>query len=79
MRIGIITFHNVVNYGGVLQCYALQQKLKEWGNDNPTAKQIRELVDKVMADEKNHLHWERDNYTVIIEPEQKIRICKPEE
>ena len=31
MKIGIITFHNVVNYGGVLQCYALQQKLKEWG------------------------------------------------
>ena len=31
MKIGIITFHNVVNYGGVLQCYALQQKLREWG------------------------------------------------
>ena len=56
-----------------------EQKLKEWGNENPTAKQIRELVDKVMADEKNHLYWENDNYTVIIKPEQKIRICKPEE
>lgn len=33
MKIGIITFHNVVNYGGVLQCYALQQKLQEWGYD----------------------------------------------
>lgn len=33
MKIGIMTFHNVVNYGGVLQCYALQQKLKEWGYD----------------------------------------------
>ena len=56
-----------------------EQKLKEWGNGNPTAKQIRELVDKVMADERNKLHWESDNYTVIIKPEQKIRICKPEE
>ena len=56
-----------------------EQKLKERGNGNPTAKQIRELVDKVMADEKNKLHWESDNYTVIIKPEQKIRICKPEE
>ena len=56
-----------------------EQKLKEWGNENPTAKQIRELVDKVMADEKNHLYLENDNYTVIIKPEQKIWICKPEE
>ena len=56
-----------------------EQKLKEWGNENPTAKQIRELVDKVMADEKNHLYCENDNYTVIIKPEQKIWICKPEE
>lgn len=55
-----------------------EQKLKEWGNENPTAKQIRELVDKVMADDDNKLHWESDNYTVIIEPEQKIRIRKPE-
>ena len=56
-----------------------EQKLKEWGNENPTAKQIRELVDKVMPDEKNHLYLENDNYTVIIKPEQKIWICKPEE
>ena len=56
-----------------------EQKLKERGNGNPTAKQIRELVDKVMADEDNKLHWESDNYTVIIKPGQEIRICKPEE
>ncbi len=55
-----------------------EQKLKEWGNGNPTAKQIRELVDKVMADEGNKLHWESDNYTVIIEPGQEIKIRKPE-
>ena len=56
-----------------------EQKLKEWGNENPTAKQIRELVDKVIADERNNLDWEHDNYAVIIKPEQGIRICKPEE
>lgn len=55
-----------------------EQKLKEWGNGNPKAKQIRELVDKVMADEGNKLHWESDNYTVIIEPGQEIKIRKPE-
>lgn len=33
MRVGIMTFHNVINYGGVLQCYALQQTLVEEGYD----------------------------------------------
>lgn len=28
-----MTFHNVINYGGVLQCYALQQTLVEAGYD----------------------------------------------
>lgn len=29
MKIGIMTFHNADNYGAVLQCYALQEKLRE--------------------------------------------------
>lgn len=28
MKIGILTFHNAMNYGAILQCYALQQYLK---------------------------------------------------
>lgn len=32
MKIGILTFHYGVNYGGVLQCYALQEVLKEKGH-----------------------------------------------
>lgn len=32
--IGIITFHRAVNYGAVLQCYALQQTLFKLGIDN---------------------------------------------
>lgn len=31
MKIGILTYHYGYNYGGVLQCYALQQTLKEIG------------------------------------------------
>lgn len=27
-KIGILTFHNVINYGGVLQCMALQDFLE---------------------------------------------------
>lgn len=33
MRVGILTFHRAWNYGAVLQCYALQQVLKEMGHD----------------------------------------------
>lgn len=33
MKLGILTFHYGSNYGGVLQCYALQQVLKSLGHD----------------------------------------------
>lgn len=33
MKVGILTFHYGSNYGGVLQCYALQQVLKEMGHE----------------------------------------------
>lgn len=33
MKIGILTFHCAHNYGAVLQCYALQEYLKEVGHD----------------------------------------------
>lgn len=33
MKIGILTFHSQLNYGGVLQCWALQQALIRLGHD----------------------------------------------
>jgi len=33
MRIGVLTFHCEINYGAVLQCYALQTALTEMGHD----------------------------------------------
>lgn len=33
MKIGILTFHRAYNYGAVLQCYALQETLKNKGYD----------------------------------------------
>ena len=33
MKIGILTFHCAHNYGAVLQCYALQEMLKNMGHD----------------------------------------------
>lgn len=32
MNVGIITFHRVINYGGVLQAYALQQEIIKYTN-----------------------------------------------
>lgn len=33
MKIGILTFHRGTNYGGILQCYALQRVLCNYGHD----------------------------------------------
>ena len=33
MKIGILTFHNAINYGAVLQCYALREFLVQRGHD----------------------------------------------
>lgn len=33
MKIGILTFHSQTNYGGVLQCWALQTALERMGHD----------------------------------------------
>ena len=33
MKIGILTFHRALNYGAVLQCFALQKLLADWGHD----------------------------------------------
>ena len=33
MKIGILTFHSQLNYGGVLQCWALQTALEEMGHE----------------------------------------------
>ena len=32
MKIGILTFHNAINYGAVLQCYALKEFLSMRGH-----------------------------------------------
>lgn len=39
MKIGILTFHNVLNYGALLQLFALQERLKDLGH-NPVVLNI---------------------------------------
>ena len=33
MKIAILTFHSQLNYGGVLQCWALQEAITKLGHD----------------------------------------------
>ena len=33
MKVGILTFHRAINYGAVLQCYALKETLSGLGHD----------------------------------------------
>ena len=33
MKVGILTFHSQLNYGGVLQCWALQTALEKLGHE----------------------------------------------
>lgn len=34
MRVGILTYHAALNYGAVLQCYALRKAIEDLGNDS---------------------------------------------
>ena len=44
--IGIITFHRAVNYGAVLQCFALQQALDNIGAENEVIDYRCEFIEK---------------------------------
>lgn len=46
MKIGILTFHSQLNYGGVLQCWALQTVLEKMGHDVV-------VIDRWLEDERN--------------------------
>ena len=46
-KVGIITLHRVVNYGSVLQTYALQEKIKELGYEPETIDYYPERLTKL--------------------------------
>lgn len=43
MKVGIITFHRVINYGGVLQAYALQQAIRKCADSDVSV----EIIDYI--------------------------------
>lgn len=54
MKIGILTFHRAINYGAVLQCYALQEILKEMGHEVYVIDYRQQMI------EKGYKYWHWD-------------------
>ena len=64
MKIGILTFHWATNYGAVLQCYALQEYLRDQGHD---------------VEIKNPDSYEQalyDNNVIVDSNKRKVRIVE---
>lgn len=59
MRVGILTYHNAINYGAVLQAYALQQVIKKLGVECDIIDYACPAVDKQYRRRKisDHAHW----------------------
>ena len=49
MKIGILTFHRAHNYGAVLQCYALQEYLKQQGHNVEVIDYRQKFIEKVYS------------------------------
>ncbi len=47
MKIGILTFHRAHNYGAVLQCYGLQETLREMGHEVEVINYKQPFIEKV--------------------------------
>lgn len=63
MKVGILTFHSADNFGAMLQCYALQETLKELGHEvtviNYTNKEVAKdykYID-IRQIKRNKHHW----------------------
>lgn len=59
MKIGILTFHSQINYGGVLQCFALQEVLRLMGYEAV-------VIDRWFSTDHEELYPQKDNSPIII-------------
>lgn len=55
MKIGILTFHRALNYGAVLQAFALQQVIKSMGHDVEIIDYRQPYHEKI----ESHFYWDR--------------------
>lgn len=66
MKIGILTFHRAINYGAVLQCYALYKTLSDMGHDV-------EVIDyRPDSIEKYRKYFRKQRYAPSINIKKKI-------
>lgn len=64
MKIGILTFHSQLNYGGVLQCWALQTALEKLGHEVV-------VIDRWLDSDNSWLEKGYDKYSLL----QWIKFC----
>ena len=63
MKVGILTFHRAINYGAILQCYALYTILKQLGYDVYVIDYRQPVIEQNRLDLRwehiwnNRLHW----------------------
>lgn len=74
-KVGIITFHNVPNYGAFLQAYALQTKLSNLDYDNVIINYINpDITNRYMPiDITNFLTLVKSFVKIFIKPQRVIR------
>ena len=81
MKIGILTFHNALNYGAVLQTYALQNELKKQGHDVKIINYFNSnIASKLERPEikqyRNWLNYRRDLRIYSVNQERQENINK---
>lgn len=59
MKVGILTYHRAHNYGAVLQCFALQELLKQYGCDIEIIDYRQPFIEKLYS--FNKLDWFKKN------------------
>lgn len=59
MKVGILTYHRAHNYGAVLQCYALQELIREFGQDVEIIDYRQPFIEKLYGFSKQE--WFRKN------------------
>lgn len=57
MKLGILTFHSQLNYGGVLQAFALQGALRDMGHESI-------VIDRWLTPENRHLEMNFSDYSL---------------
>ena len=64
-KIGILTFHNVINYGGVLQCYALQEFLKKLGAEVQVIKYNSIHINILNSDDEKEVEHLKNKASIL--------------